>query len=184
MSTESLANHFLIAMPGLAESTFAQTVTYLCQHDEDGAMGIVINVPTDMRLGEIFSQLDIEGSFRARDTVMAGGPVQRERGFVLHGDGGFWQATLAITPELHLTSSRDILEAIAQGHGPSEHLVAVGYAGWSPGQLESELAANAWLTCPATREVLFHTPPDERFAAAMKLLGLDPGRLSAQAGHA
>ncbi len=184
MTTESLANHFLIAMPGMQDEQFASTITYLCQHDEDGAMGVVINVPTDMRLDEIFEQLGIEGGFRARDLVLAGGPVHSDRGFVLHNDGGFWQSTLAITPDLHLTTSKDILEAIAAGHGPQHHLVAVGSAGWGPGQLEAEIAANAWLTCPASVEVLFHTPYDERLSKAMQLMGIQPGRLSSQAGHA
>lgn len=183
-TADSLANHFLIAMPGMQDEQFAQTITYLCQHDEDGAMGVVINVPTDMRLNEIFEQLSIEGGFRGRDLVMAGGPVHSDRGFVLHNDGGFWQSTLAVTPQIHLTTSRDILEAIAAGHGPQHHLVAVGSAGWGPGQLETELAANAWLTCPASQEILFNTAYDERLPRALKSMGIDLARLSTQAGHA
>ncbi|WP_440996455.1 YqgE/AlgH family protein [Arhodomonas sp. SL1] len=181
-----LTNHLLIAMPALADPNFAQSVTYLCEHSEEGALGIVINRPAGLRVGELLEHLDItvtdEGI--ADHPVYAGGPVQRERGFVLHRPVGSWEASRAVTDELAVTTSRDILEAIARGEGPEEWLLALGYAGWGAGQLEQELAENAWLNGPATPGLLFHQAPDERWRAAAALLGVDLNRLSSESGHA
>jgi putative transcriptional regulator len=183
---QSLRHHFLLAMPSLAEGFFAHSVTYLCDHGPDGAMGIVINHPLDLTLGEIFSHLELEDSGRhSREPVLAGGPVQTERGFVLHSPTvEQWEATLPLTEELALTTSRDILEALAQDRGPQRALVALGYAGWGPGQLEEELAANAWLTLPADIGLIFDTPFDERLQVAAARLGIDLNLMAPGAGHA
>lgn len=181
-----LTNHLLIAMPSLADPNFAQSVTYLCEHTGEGALGIVINRPSGIRVGDLLEHLDIRVGVAgiADRPVFAGGPVQRERGFVLHCPVGNWEASRAITGELAVTTSRDILEAIARGDGPTDWLLALGYAGWSAGQLEEELAENAWLNGPAPREILFQRPLEERWRAAAALLGVDLGRLSSQTGHA
>lgn len=179
----SLKNHFLIAMPQLQDPNFAGTLTYICDHGEQGAMGIVVNRPIDITLGEILSQLDL-GDAGCDESVYAGGPVQTERGFVLHDDDGQWQSSLAIARGVHMTTSRDILAALGSGSGPRHHIVALGYAGWGAGQLESELAENAWLTCPASPEILFHTPWHKRLEAAALSLGISFSQISAQVGHA
>ncbi len=182
----SLRNHFLIAMPGLKDPNFSRTVTYICEHTEQGAMGIVINRPMDIRLGMVLSQLDIvAGDQSATDAlVYLGGPVQPDRGFVLHSAGERFDSTLNVAPEISITTSRDILEAIADGRGPVQHLVALGYAGWGGGQLEEEMSANAWLSGPADRSIIFTTPVDARWQAAAGLLGVDLNLLSGDAGHA
>jgi putative transcriptional regulator len=182
----SLTNHFLIAMPGLQDPNFSRTVTYICEHTEQGAMGIVINRPMDIRLGEVLSQLDIETQDPGvLDTfVYLGGPVQTERGFVLHSSGQSYESTLCITPEICVTTSRDVLEAIADGRGPARKLIALGYAGWGGGQLEVEMSANAWLSGPADGEIIFRLPADGRWQAAANLLGVDLNLLSGEAGHA
>jgi len=181
-----LTNHFLIAMPALADPNFFHTVTYICEHNRDGALGIVINRPLDMSLGEILSQLDCEtgNSDISGRPVYMGGPVQQERGFVLHQPVGEWEATLRITDDIGITTSRDILAAIARGDGPGHSLIALGYAGWAPGQLEQEIADNAWLNGPADPEILFNLPDDRRWTAAAALLGVDLTLLSGDAGHA
>jgi putative transcriptional regulator len=181
-----LRDHFLLAMPGLDSGIFAHSITYLCEHGPSGAMGIIVNRTLDLNLAEIFSHLEIEAirDFSAVQ-IMAGGPVQTDHGFVLHAPcGRTWDATLQITDELLLTTSQDILRAIALGEGPREYLIALGYAGWSPGQLEDEIAMNSWLTVPADSEILFHTPPEQRLQAAAAHLGIDMNLLSAEAGHA
>ncbi|MEY6431469.1 YqgE/AlgH family protein [Thioalkalicoccus limnaeus] len=182
----SLRNHFLIAMPGLKDPNFARTVTYVCEHTEQGAMGIVINRPMDIRLGLVLSQLDIvSANLAVNDSlVFLGGPVQTDRGFVLHAAGERFDSTLSITPDISITTSRDILEAIAEGRGPDQHLVALGYAGWGSGQLEEEMSANAWLSGPADQAVIFSTPIEARWQAAAGLLGVDLNLLSGDAGHA
>jgi putative transcriptional regulator len=184
--TTSLTNHFLIAMPGLQDPNFARTVTYVCEHTEQGAMGIVINRPMDIRLGEMLDQLDITSSDRQvlDALVYLGGPVQPERGFVLHSAGEGFDSTLSITPEISVTTSRDVLEAIAEGKGPTHRLIALGYAGWGGGQLEEEMSANAWLSGPADEEIIFSLKADERWQAAAHLLGVDMNLLSGEAGHA
>ncbi|WJW75785.1 YqgE/AlgH family protein [Thiohalobacter sp. IOR34] len=182
----SLCNHLLIAMPGLTDPNFFHTVTYLCEHDEDGAMGLVINRPLEMRLGDVFAHTQIEPGdpFVADRPVFQGGPVQPERGFVLHQPLGDWQATLRVTDEIGVTASQDILAAMAAGQGPQRALVALGYAGWGPGQLEQEMADNAWLNGPADPRILFDTPVERRWEAAAALLGVDLKLLSNDTGHA
>jgi putative transcriptional regulator len=182
----SLKDHFLIAMPSLTQGIFAHSVTYLCEHNEQGAMGIIINQPLDLQLREILDQLQIDVVRSHLDEpVMAGGPVQTERGFVLHRTSEKqWEATIAISADISLTTSRDILDAFARDEGPSAALVALGYAGWSAGQLEEEIADNAWLTAPADSAILFDTPISKRLDAAVAKLGIDLSMLAPGAGHA
>ncbi len=180
-----LNNQFIIAMPGLADPNFFHTVTYLCQHNQEGALGIIINRSADMKLGDIFTQMKIHStSLCAAETpVFAGGPVQQERGFVLHTGGGGWDASTAVSESISLTTSRDVIEAIAVGKGPEQYLVALGYAGWGEGQLEQEMLANAWLNTQCSQQVLFDTPINVRWQAAAKQIGIDINRLTMQAGH-
>lgn len=181
----SLRDHFLIAMPGLNESSFAHTVTYICEHSDKGAMGLVINSATAMQLSEIFSQMDLHFTpALGEQRIMAGGPVQPERGFVLHSSDTQWQSTLRVSSELSLTASRDIIVALAQGRGPKECLITLGYAGWGEGQLEQEVAENSWLTVPANKDIIFNTPCENRWAAAAQVLGIDVNLISSTAGHA
>ena len=182
----TLANHFLIAMPGLQDPNFSRTVTYICEHTDQGAMGIVINRPMEIRLGEVLEQLDIASDDpQVLDTpVYLGGPVQPDRGFVLHCDGESYDSTLSVTSQISVTTSRDVLEAIANGSGPERMLIALGYAGWSGGQLEDEMSANSWLSGPANNDIIFRLPAGERWMAAAHLLGVDLNLLSAEAGHA
>jgi putative transcriptional regulator len=185
-SAANFTQHFLIAMPAMADPNFARTLTYVCEHNEDGALGIVVNRPTEMTLSSLFDQIEIPLSdVDIRNApVHFGGPVQIDRGFVLHRPLGNWQSTLAITDDLGLTTSKDVLEALARGEGPRDVLVSLGYAGWSAGQLEQEISQNAWLTVPADPDVMFELPADRRLPAAMKLLGIDFSRLSDDVGHA
>jgi putative transcriptional regulator len=180
-----LNNQFIIAMPNLADPNFFHTVAYLCQHNEDGALGIVINRPTDMNLGEIFKQMDIKVTApeAAKAPVFAGGPVQQERGFVVHTSGGDWHATMAVSETISLTTSRDVLEAIAAGEGPEQYLVALGYAGWGAGQLEKEIMDNSWLNTPCGEQVLFDTAINLRWSAAADQIGIDINQLTTPAGH-
>lgn len=185
-SGSSLRDHFLLAMPGLNEGLFAHSITYLCEHGESGAMGIIINQPLELSLAEILEHLDIEPQRDfSGEPVYAGGPVQLDHGFVLHRAGpAEWESSLRVTSEISLTTSRDILRAIAEDEGPREYLIALGYAGWSAGQLEDELTRNAWLTVPADSRILFATPWQQRLSAAAGRLGVDMNLISAQAGHA
>jgi putative transcriptional regulator len=185
-SGDCLRDHFLLAMPCLSEGIFSQSITYICEHGESGAMGIVINRPLDLSVSEIFEHLQIDSGRDFSDLpVMAGGPVQMDHGFVLHRYcDKTWEASLKVTPEITLTTSRDILRAIARGNGPQDHLIALGYAGWTAGQLEQELAENSWLTLPGSSDIIFSTPADERLGAAGALLGIDMNLISGQAGHA
>ena len=181
----SLRDHFLIAMPGLNESSFAHTVTYICEHSDKGAMGVVINTATPMLLKEIFSQMDLDDrSDQGDQIVMSGGPVQPERGFVLHSNDTKWQSTLEISSAIYLTASRDIITALAAGRGPKQCLIALGYAGWGEGQLEAEIAANSWLTVAADKDIIFNTPFEERWTTAAQALGIDVNLISSTAGHA
>jgi putative transcriptional regulator len=182
----NLTNHFLIAMPRLEDPNFFHTVTYICEHNRDGAMGIVINRPMELHLADIFEQLEIQVSSPkvAEQPVYLGGPVQSDRGFVLHDSTTEWSSTLRINSEISVTTSLDILEAIAVDKGPKQILVALGYAGWGAGQLESELAQNAWLSGPAKSDIIFKRPSQERWQAAADLLGVDLNLLSGDAGHA
>ena len=182
----SLKNHFLIAMPTLTQGFFAHSVTFLCEHNEEGAMGIVINKPMGLDLSEVLQHLEIEDiQLDLDESVMAGGPVQTDRGFVLHTPTERdWDSTVQISEQIALTTSRDVLEAIAHQQGPAASLVALGYAGWSAGQLEEELVANAWLTLPAHSDILFRTPVEQRLGAAAAKLGIDLALLVPVAGHA
>ncbi|MBI2313976.1 MAG: YqgE/AlgH family protein [Betaproteobacteria bacterium] len=182
----NLTHHFLIAMPAMADPYFSKTVTYICEHNDQGALGLVINRPIDMTLENLFEQIGLTlggGELRLLP-VYFGGPVQMDRGFVLHQPVGAWQSTMSVRDEVGLTTSKDILQAVARGEGPSRMMVTLGYAGWAPGQLEQEIAQNAWLTVKAVPRVIFEMPPEERLPAAMELLGIDFASLSDDAGHA
>ena len=181
-----LRQQFLIAMPNLEDVNFAQSVTYLCEHDDQGALGVIINRPLELTVGELLAHLSLGPAPEAiaQQPIYYGGPVQPEQGFVLHRPLGAWDSSLALGNDLGLTSSRDILQAISQGQGPEQFLIMLGYAGWNAGQLEQELAHNAWLSGPATVQVLFNTPWAQRWEAATQLLGIDWHHLSSQAGHA
>lgn len=183
---QSLTNHFLIAMPGLEDPNFSRTVTYICEHSEQGSMGIVVNRPMELQLSEMLDQLNIEvtDSKSGAQKIYLGGPVQTDRGFVLHSGTQLWDSTLQITPGVSVTTSKDILEAMAEGRGPENTLVALGYAGWAGGQLETEMSANSWLSGPADDQILFNLPAEQRWKAAARLLGVDLDLLSGQAGHA
>ena len=186
MQKVNLTHHFLIAMPAMVDPHFARSLTFVCEHNDQGALGIVVNRPIDMNLHSLLEQVDIASDnerFKAVP-VHFGGPVQVDRGFVLHTPVGKWQSTLAVGAELGLTTSKDIPEAVSRGDGPAQILVTLGYAGWAPGQLEHELAQNAWLTVQAQPQVMFDLPAEERLAAAMGLLGVDYAKLSEVAGHA
>ena len=186
MQSFNLTNHFLIAMPQLADPNFARSVTYICAHNEDGAMGIVVNRALDITLGELLSQVNVTSASAAIGArqVYLGGPVHTERGFVLHRPAQVWQSSMTVTPEVALCTSRDILEAIARGEGPHDTLVALGYAGWSAGQLEAEIAQNAWLSGPADLDIVFTIPAARRWQRAAALLGVDLQYLSHDVGHA
>jgi putative transcriptional regulator len=185
-SSDSLRDHFLLAMPALNGDLFSGSITYICEHGEAGAMGLVLNQPLDLSLGEILEHLHIEDdSALSRIPVLAGGPVQIDHGFVLHHrEKRSWDSSLRVTEEIQLTTSQDILRAIAGGEGPEEFVVALGYAGWSAGQLEAEVANNSWLTLPADYRIIFKTPLEQRVAAASASLGIDMNLLTTQAGHA
>ena len=188
--TPYLTGHLLIAMPAMQDPNFTKTVTYICEHSEQGALGIVINRPLGMDLGAIFAQLSLDSTdpTLARQPVLLGGPVHQERGFVLHEPAEAsereFDATVAVTDAIRVTTSQDILAAMARGHGPRRVLVALGYAGWGAGQLESELVQNAWLSVPATPQIIFDTPFEQRWRESARLIGVDLSTLSHQAGHA
>ncbi len=186
MSDISLANHFLIAMPSLADPNFHHSVTYICEHNPSGAMGIVINRELELKFGEVLEQMAIEVSDpKVRDKeVYLGGPVHTDRGFVIHRPIGKWDSTLKITKSIGLTTSRDIVAAVAAGKGPKSCLIALGYAGWGAGQLEKEMAENAWLSAPADARIIFDTPVETRWEVAAKSLGVDIARISNDVGHA
>jgi len=181
----NLTHHFLIAMPAMTDPHFANSLTYVCEHNPEGALGIVVNKPIDMTLSTLFEQIDVplEDRLLVDSPVHFGGPVQIDRGFVLHRPIGNWQSTLAVNDAVGLTTSKDVLEAAGRGEGPKDMFVSLGYAGWSAGQLEMELAQNAWLTVEADPDVLFDLPAERRLSAAVRLLGIDMSRLSDMAGH-
>jgi putative transcriptional regulator len=186
----NLTNQFLIAMPGMADDTFAGSVIYLCEHTERGALGLVINKPIDIKLKKLFEKVELalDREDLADTPVFFGGPVQTERGFVLHDrlgdDGGHYNSTLSIPGGLEMTTSKDVLEALAHGAGPKRVLITLGYAGWGAGQLEDELSRNGWLNVNADPGVIFDTPVEQRYERALSLLGIDRGMLSQEAGHA
>ena len=192
----NLTHHFLIAMPGLEDEVFGRSVVYMCEHSERGAMGLIINKPADMSMRQLFDKVDLP--LHRQDLidqqVLLGGPVHTERGFVLHdpvlleepvqeGDS-IYASTLTVAGGLEMTTSRDVLEALASGAGPRRVLVTLGYASWGEGQLESELSENSWLTVPAHADIVFDTPLEQRYDKALELLGLQPWMLSPEAGHA
>lgn len=182
----SLKGHFLVAMPGLVDPNFAQTVTCICEHNEQGAMGIVVNrVHDDLHARDIFDELSIGGEMLAQAIpVHAGGPVHSGELFILHGRPFDWEASLMVTPALALTNTRDILEAIAAGHGPKTFMISLGCAGWGPGQLEAEIRENAWLTHPVFEEPIFVLPVAVRWEETLRRMGVNPTMLSDTAGHA
>lgn len=181
----NLANHFLIAMPSMLDPIFGGAVIYICEHNAGGALGVIINKPTDMSMDDLFERIELEQHAPMADKpVMFGGPVQEDRGFVLHAPLGEFSSSMKVTEEVAFTTSRDVLEAIAAGQGPQRFLASVGYSGWSEGQLEDEIGRNGWLTVAADPAILFDVPLDARYAAAIKLLGIDPMMLTSEAGHA
>ncbi len=185
MDFPSLKAQFLVAMPSLADPHFDRAVTLMCEHDPAGAMGLIINRPTELRVSAMLEHLGVDHPGLEEDPpVYWGGPVQPERGFVLHAEAGDWESTVAIGDSLFLSASRDILAAIGSGLGPSRYLVVLGYAGWGPGQLEEEILRNSWLNTPLDIAILFDTPASERWAAATRLLGVDTTALAGDAGHA
>ena len=184
---ERLTNHFLIAMPSYEDSQFSRTVTYICEHSAEGALGIVINRSLrDVRLEQVLASMSIRNRDRlvSEQTVFWGGPVDLGKGFVVHSPPGQWHSTMEVSGEIGVTTSRDVLLAMADGRGPSQTLVAFGYAGWSAGQLEKELAQNLWLHVPVDRRVLFEVPSEKRWTEAARLLGVDMMRVCGQGGHA
>ncbi len=199
----NLTHHFLIAMPGVRDALFARSVVYVCEHNERGTLGLIINKPSDITLGQLFDKLDLplQRADLAMQPVLQGGPVQTDRGFVLHEvvhtsavegtqgqeqeqDETLYASTLRIPGGLEMTTSKDVLEALSTGSGPQRLLITLGYSAWGEGQLESELRENAWLTVEADLAVLFDTPVPERYDRALALLGLQAWMLTAEAGHA
>ena len=186
MDNVNLTHHFLIAMPNMADPYFSKSLTYICEHNEQGALGVVLTRPVDLTLSALLEQIEIPIAQPeiADVQVHFGGPVQMDRGFVLHQPAGEWQSTLRVNDEIGLTTSKDILEAVARGEGPEKFFVTLGYAGWAPGQLEHEISQNAWLSVAADTSVIFDLPLQARFDAAMRLLGIDTINLSEDVGHA
>jgi putative transcriptional regulator len=188
----NLTNQFLIAMPGMADDTFSGAVVYLCEHNAKGALGLVINKPIDIKLKNLFEkvELSLDREELAEQPVYFGGPVQTERGFVLHerqwaeGESSPFNSTLSVPGGLEMTTSKDVLEALSNGAGPRRVLVTLGYSGWGAGQLEDEIGRNGWLTVDAEPGVIFDTPAEQRYDRALSLLGIDPRMLSQEAGHA
>jgi len=180
----SLRHHFLIAMPGLEDSIFARSVTYICDHNKQGAMGVIINQPSELSLNSVFDQLDLAyGNHQPHNQVLVGGPVRPDQGLVIHRERGNWASTMSVASELHITTSKDIIEALADD-GLEDAQLAFGYAGWGEGQLDEEVSNNLWLTMPADISIIFDTPVEQRWAAVEKQLGVDLNLLSMTAGHA
>ncbi len=186
MKTPNFTNHFLIAMPNMADSFFGKSLVYVCEHSDKGALGIIVNRPTEVVMGKLFDQLNIplQNADRYDAQIFMGGPMHTDRGFVLHQPVGAWGSSLIINDDFALTTSKDILQAVANGSGPTRLLVCLGYAGWDAGQLEDEIAENAWLTVKANPDVIFKHAPRERVTAAMGMLGFNPAALHGEAGHA
>jgi len=186
ITSDNLTGHFLIAMPSLKDGFFNQAVTYICEHDENGCFGIIINQQTNLTLKQITTEMAIETSknYDDKQPVFIGGPVDQGRGFILHQPAGNWQSSLKVNDKVTLTTSKDILQAIVKNEGPQDSIVALGYAGWAAGQLDNEMASNTWLSCPADEQIIFNTPVEERWKAAAKLIGVDLSLMSSDAGHA
>lgn len=185
-STDTLANQLLIAMPGMADPNFSNTVTLICEHNDEGALGIVINQPLTLKLGGLFEQLELDDAdpTASGNPVLMGGPVGQERGFVLHDSTHSYENSIVVSRDINLTLSRDVIDAMATGGGPERSLVALGYAGWEAGQLEHEMLANSWLNVPATPDIVFELPFADRWSAAARTLGFDISQMSPDAGHA
>jgi len=181
-----LTHHFLIAMPNMVDPYFAKSLTYICEHNDQGALGVVVNRPIDLSLQALFERINLKLEPRELHDIPVyfGGPVQTDRGFVLHKPVGEWYSTLNVRDNLGLTTSKDILEAVGKGGGPAKMLVTLGYSGWAAGQLEHELGQNAWLTVEAGEQIIFDLPAEEKLPAAMELLGVDFANLSEDTGHA
>lgn len=182
----NLKHHFLVAMPTLNDDFFSNSITYVCEHSATGAMGMVINQPmAEVTLGSVLNQLQFETEPGVHNMpVLRGGPVSLERGFVLHEGEGHWESTIHLCDDVYLTASRDILKAIAEGCGPNRTLFTLGYAGWSAGQLEQEISSNSWLTLPASKDILFDAPIEERWTTAARSIGIDINLLTSTPGHA
>ena len=183
----SFTNHLLVAMPSLADPDFSQSVTLVCEHSVgQGALGIVINKPLPMTLDEVLSQMNLQASDAAigARSVLRGGPVHRDRGFVVHRPGGEWDSSHSVSDGIRITTSRDVLAAMARGEGPPDAFIALGYAGWEAGQLEREMLENAWMSLPVDEHILFDLPFEERWLAVWRRLGIDVGRISPFSGHA
>ncbi|MGB0663291.1 MAG: YqgE/AlgH family protein [Pontibacterium sp.] len=183
--TRSFAGQFLIAMPHLQDSDFSQTLTYICSHTEEGAMGIIVNRATPYDIDSLFDHLDFTDYQRSSAPLYNGGPTQPEKGFILHsGSAREWEKSHACDDDVVLSVTIDVLKAISEGRGPEEYLIALGYAGWGPGQLEDEIKDNRWLSCQANSDILFRTAPEERLHAAASTLGVDLNLMTSQFGHA
>jgi putative transcriptional regulator len=182
----NLTGHLLIAMPAMQDPNFHRTVTYVCEHGEQGALGLIINRPLDINFSEVLAQLALEAHSDAAGTqpILQGGPVDLQRGFVIHQAPSQWESTVSVTETMFVTTSRDIIAAMADGTGPEHALLILGYAGWGPGQLEREIQENAWLSVPASPRIIFETPFEDRWQQAATLLGVDLATISNQAGHA
>ncbi|MDV7106291.1 YqgE/AlgH family protein [Vibrio sp. TH_r3] len=186
----NLVNHFLVAMPGLTDGPFERSVIYICEHNKEGAMGIIVNAPINLTIGGMLDKVDVDSvhprvhkeSLQA--TVLSGGPVSEDRGFILHEPKDSYQSSIQMTEHISVTTSKDILSVLGTEAEPKHYIVALGYAGWTAGQLENELAENSWLTVEADPEVIYQTPIEERWQAAVKMLGVEPSQLSINAGHA
>ena len=185
-SGDNLTGHFLIAMPSLNDGFFNHTVTYICEHNDTGSFGIIINQEAGITLKQIAEEMKIEtgDNYNKNQSVFIGGPVDQGRGFILHRPAGEWQSSLIVKNNVALTTSKDILHAIVNNQGPADCIVALGYAGWAAGQLDHEMANNTWLNCPADEQIIFNTPTEERWKTAAKLLGIDLSLLSNDTGHA
>lgn len=185
-SAEHLAHHFLIAMPSMSDENFGGSLIYVAEHNARGALGLVVNKTSDLTVTRLFSRIELPLPKMPLDEplVYAGGPVQTDRGFVLHSPSGSWGTSIRVADDIALTSSKDVLEAVSRAQGPEQMLISLGYSGWGPGQLEEEIARNAWLTVPADKGILFDTPCEQRLSRAFHLLGVNPVFLSSAAGHA
>ncbi len=186
----NLTNHFLVAMPGMQDPYFQRRVIYVCEHNDEGAMGLMINAPIDVTVGSMLKQVDVEPAHPQLVTesldkpVLNGGPVSEDRGFILHQPKDSYESSLQMTDKISVTTSKDILSVLGTEAEPNSYLVALGYSGWEAGQLENELAENSWLTIEADPDVIFNTPITERWQKAVQMLGIDAAQLSIQAGHA
>jgi putative transcriptional regulator len=183
---ESLENQLLIAMPSLDDGYFNKTVTYICEHNDEGAMGLIVNLPVNLSLHDLLAQIheDTASNPLLEQRVLSGGPVSKERGFVLHSPQDCWSSSLSLSEEVMITTSKDILLALGTDEAPEKFVVTLGYSGWGPGQLEEEIINNSWLTTPADANILFNTPIEQRWKKATETLGIDLAHLSSEVGHA